>query len=71
MERENLTWLRERARRGITTAKRRRKYCPPGPYSPVEQAALTALLEVEEAAERLLRRSNDELDTPRTSPPRR
>ena len=47
-------WVRERVRHGITQSKRRRKYCPPGPYSPVEQEALTALLEVEQAAERLL-----------------
>lgn len=70
MEREDLTWLRERARRGITTAKRLRKYCPPGPYSPVEQEALTALLDVEKAADRLAK-AQSELDTPRTSPPRR
>jgi hypothetical protein len=70
IEQLELLRLRQRARQGITTAKRLRKYCPPGPYSPVEQEALAALLDVERAADRLAKAQN-ELDTPRTSPPRR
>ena len=52
--RKELAWIRERARRGINQARRLRKYCPHGPFSPVEKEALTALVDVERAVERLL-----------------
>ena len=55
-QRQDLNWLRERARRGINQARRLRKYTPPGPYSPIERGALAALVDVERAAERLLLR---------------
>jgi len=55
-ERQDLIQLRDRARRGISEAKRLRKYTPPGPYSSVERETLAALVDVERAAERLLLR---------------
>jgi len=36
----------DRARRGLSEAKIRRKYTPPGPYAPVEALAMKALLEI-------------------------
>ena len=53
-QREELAYLRERARRGINQARRLRKYCPRGSFSPVEREALAALVDVERAAGRLL-----------------
>jgi len=55
-EREELAYLRERARHGINQARRLRKYCPRGSFSPVERETLAALVDVERAAERLLLR---------------
>jgi len=49
-----LAALRHRARLGLNEARKRRKYCPPGPYTPVELAAMRALIEVEQQAATLL-----------------
>ena len=51
----DLRSLWERAQRGLAEARRRRKYCPPGPYTPVENEALSALVDIEQAARQLLR----------------
>ena len=51
---EDLNWLRERARLGINQARRVRKYCPPGPFTRIEQATLSALVEIERRAGALL-----------------
>jgi len=40
---EDLNYLRERARHGINQARRLRKYCPRGSFSPVERETLAAL----------------------------
>ena len=54
-DRAGLTWIRNRARFWLTALKRRRKYLPPGePYSDAEAAAIMALVDLEEAASRLL-----------------
>lgn len=47
-EKDLLHWVRNRARQGINQARKVRKYVPRGPYTPVEQAALTALIAIEE-----------------------
>jgi hypothetical protein len=44
---ETVERARELARHGLTEAKRRRKYCPRGPFTPVEVALFVALVEVE------------------------
>ena len=43
---EQLAALSERAHLGLSEARRRRKYCPPGPYTAVELAALQALEDI-------------------------
>ena len=50
-----LTEIHERAQRGICEARRHRKYCPPGPFTPVELAALQALADVERATAGLVK----------------
>lgn len=42
--------IRDIVRQAITTAKRQRKYCVPGPYAPIETTLWEALLEVERLA---------------------
>ena len=46
---EAVEQVRTRAARGLVEARQRRKYCPHGPFSPVELVALRALAEVSRA----------------------
>lgn len=54
MNRQGVCQLRERARRGINDARRLRKYVQRGNLTAVEQAALSALVDVERLAGELL-----------------
>lgn len=54
-DRAGLEWVRRRTRFWLTALKRRRKQLPPGePFSPEEEAAIRALVALEEAAGQLL-----------------
>lgn len=53
-ERHGLEWLRQRAGLWIVAMRKRRKYLPPGGYSEEEAATLRALIDLEQAATRLL-----------------
>lgn len=54
-DRAGLEWLKGWARSRITRLKVRRKYLPPGPYSPAEVEVFQALLALEEVAGQLLK----------------
>ena len=53
-DRRGLEWIRDRSRAWLTEAKRRRKYQPPGDFTPEEMALFNALIEMEKAAKVLL-----------------
>ncbi len=50
-----LGWLRQRAGLWLVSLRLRRKRLPKGPYTPEEAEVIRAVLEVEQAAARLLK----------------
>lgn len=65
-DRAGLEWLRQRASLWLRAMARRRKFLPPGAYSEEEAATLRALIDLEQAAPRLL----EGVGTPAGPPPR-